>query len=86
HVDELIRMGAKIQVEGRTAIIRGVPYLCGASVAAPDLRAGSALVLAALAAVGTSEIHQVYHIDRGYERLEEKLQQLGAAIVRKESD
>lgn len=82
HVDELTRMGAKIKVEGRTAIIRGVPSLTGAIVAAPDLRAGSALVLAALTAKGTTEIEQVYHIERGYENLEKKLQSLGAQIVR----
>ncbi|MDF2569471.1 MAG: murA1 [Sporomusa sp.] len=82
HVDELTRMGAKIKVEGRTAIIRGVSHLTGAIVAAPDLRAGSALVLAALAAEGTSEIEQVYHIDRGYESIEKKLQDLGAQIIR----
>ncbi|QDR80387.1 UDP-N-acetylglucosamine 1-carboxyvinyltransferase [Sporomusa termitida] len=82
HVDELTRMGAKIKVEGRTAIIRGVASLTGANVAAPDLRAGSALVLAALAAKGTSEVEQVYHIDRGYENIEKKLQALGAQIVR----
>ena len=82
HVDELIRMGAKIKVEGRTAIIRGMPKLTGAIVAATDLRAGGALVLAALVAEGTSEIENVYHIDRGYERLEEKLQLLGATITR----
>ncbi|WP_188396876.1 UDP-N-acetylglucosamine 1-carboxyvinyltransferase [Sporomusa sp. GT1] len=82
HVDELTRMGAKIKVEGRTAIIRGVASLTGAIVAAPDLRAGSALVLAALTAKGTTEIEQVYHIERGYENLEQKLQSLGAQIVR----
>jgi UDP-N-acetylglucosamine 1-carboxyvinyltransferase len=82
HVDELGRMGAKIKVEGRTAIIRGVPKLSGAIVAAQDLRAGAALVLAALAAEGVSEIEQVYHIDRGYEALEERLRKLGASIRR----
>jgi len=82
HVDELTRMGAKIKVEGRTAIIRGVPKLTGAIVAALDLRAGAALVLAALAAEGISEIENVLHIDRGYEGLERKLQSLGANIVR----
>ncbi|MBC8016452.1 MAG: UDP-N-acetylglucosamine 1-carboxyvinyltransferase, partial [Sporomusaceae bacterium] len=82
HVDELIRMGAKIKVEGRTAIIRGIPKLTGAIVAASDLRAGGALVLAALSAEGISEIENVYHIDRGYESLEEKLQSLGAIISR----
>lgn len=83
HVDELGRMGAKIKVEGRTAVIRGIPRLSGAIVAAHDLRAGAALVLAALAAEGVSEIEQVYHIDRGYEAFEKKLQQVGAKIVRR---
>lgn len=86
HVDELTRMGAKIKVEGRTAIIRGVPKLTGAIVAALDLRAGAALVLAALAAEGISEIENVFHIDRGYEGLERKLHSLGAKIVRCTSD
>jgi UDP-N-acetylglucosamine 1-carboxyvinyltransferase len=86
HVDELIRMGAKIKVEGRTAIIRGIPRLTGAIVAAHDLRAGGALVLAALAAEGVSEIENVYHIDRGYEALEEKLRSLGATISRHKKD
>ncbi len=83
HVDELGRMGAKIKVEGRTAVIRGIPRLSGAIVAAHDLRAGAALVLAALAAEGVSEIEQVYHIDRGYEAFEKKLQAIGAKIVRR---
>lgn len=82
HVDELARMGAKIKVEGRTAIIRGIYKLTGAIVAAPDLRAGAALILAALAAEGTSEIEHVYHVDRGYEEMEKKLQSLGAQITR----
>lgn len=82
HVDELARMGAKIKVEGRTAIIRGIPKLTGAIVSAPDLRAGAALILAALAAEGISEIEHVYHIDRGYEEMEKKLQALGAQIER----
>ncbi len=86
HVDELIRMGAKIKVEGRTAIIRGIPKLTGAIVEAHDLRAGGALVLAALAAEGISEIENVYHIDRGYEALEEKLRSLGANISRRKKD
>lgn len=82
HVDELMRMGAQIKVEGRTAIIRGVPKLTGTKVTAPDLRAGGALVLAALAAEGTTEIEQIYHIDRGYENFEEHLRSLGAHINR----
>jgi UDP-N-acetylglucosamine 1-carboxyvinyltransferase len=86
HVDELGRMGAKIKVEGRTAIIRGVPKLTGACVAAHDLRAGAAMVLAALAAEGVSEVDDVYHIDRGYETLERKLQGLGATVIRSNSD
>ncbi len=86
HVNELIRMGANIKVEGRTAIIRGIPKLTGAVLAATDLRAGGALVLASLAAEGISEIENVYHIDRGYEALEEKLQSLGAHIARRKMD
>ena len=83
HVDEMTRMGAKIKVDGRSAVIRGVPKLTGAIVAAPDLRAGSALVLAALAAEGVSEVEHVYHIDRGYDGLEKKLNSLGARIIRR---
>jgi UDP-N-acetylglucosamine 1-carboxyvinyltransferase len=79
-------MGAKIKVEGRTAVIRGVPKLTGATVAAHDLRAGAAMVLAALAAEGMSEIENVYHIDRGYETLERRLKSLGADIKRLQSD
>lgn len=86
HVDEMTRMGARIKVEGRTAVIRGVQKLTGAVVDAPDLRAGAALVLAALTAEGLSEIEHVYHIDRGYEGLEDKLQHLGASIIRRKSE
>lgn len=82
HVDQLIRMGAKIKVEGRNAVVRGVQGLNGAVVEAFDLRAGGALVLAALAACGTSEIKSIYHIDRGYAGLEKKLRQVGADIIR----
>lgn len=82
HVDQLIRMGAKIRVEGRSAIVRGVNKLTGTIVEALDLRAGASLVLAALAAEGTSIIKQVNHIDRGYETIEQKLQNLGAYIIR----
>ncbi len=82
HVPELQRMGADLMVEGRTIVIRGVARLRGARVRATDLRGGAALVLAALAAEGTSTIDEVYHIDRGYERLEEKLRALGACIER----
>jgi UDP-N-acetylglucosamine 1-carboxyvinyltransferase len=82
HVDQLIRMGAKIRVEGRSAIVRGVNKLTGTIVEALDLRAGASLVLAALAAEGSSIIKQVNHIDRGYEMIEQKLQSLGAYIIR----
>lgn len=82
HVDELTRMGAKIRVEGRTAIVRGVSKLTGAIVEASDLRAGGCLVLAALAAQGISEIENIHYIDRGYERFAEKLRDLGAQITR----
>ena len=82
HVSELIRLGAKINVEGRTAVIEGVPYLTGASVVAPDLRGGFALVIAGLAAKGETVISGVEHIDRGYEKPEELLSALGADIKR----
>ncbi len=79
---ELVRMGARIETEGSTAIIRGVPSYQGAPVMASDLRASAALVLAGLAARGRTEISRVYHLDRGYERLEVKLRGLGARIER----
>jgi UDP-N-acetylglucosamine 1-carboxyvinyltransferase len=82
HVPELIRMGAKITVHGSSAMIRGVPQLRGAEVMATDLRASVSLVIAALAAEGETMIHRVYHLDRGYERLEEKLAACGANIER----
>jgi len=82
HVQELQRMGAKIQLEGNTAISTGVPQLTGAPVMATDLRASASLVLAGLVARGETVIDRIYHIDRGYERIEEKLAQLGADIRR----
>lgn len=82
HVEELRRMGAKIKIEGRSAIVEGVPRLTGAQVKATDLRAGAALVLAGLVAEGKTEIIDIFHIDRGYEKLEEKLKGLGAIINR----
>ena len=82
HVSELIRLGAKINVEGRTAVIEGVPYLTGASVVSPDLRGGFALVIAGLAAKGETIISGVEHIDRGYESPEKLLSLLGADIKR----
>ena len=75
-------MGANIKLEGNTAICHGVEYLTGAPVMATDLRASASLVLAGLAARGTTEINRVYHIDRGYECIEEKFMQLGAKIQR----
>lgn len=82
HVDELRRMGAKIKLEGRAAIIRGSETLTGAVVEASDLRAGVALILAGLVAEGQTIIDHIYHIDRGYERIEEKLRSLGSQIWR----
>jgi UDP-N-acetylglucosamine 1-carboxyvinyltransferase len=83
HVAELDRMGARIETDGSTAIIRGVPHYQGAQVMASDLRASAALVLAGLAARGRTEISRVYHLDRGYERMEAKLVGLGARIERR---
>ncbi len=82
HVAELKRMGANVQIKDRSVIVEGVKHLSGAPVMASDLRAGAALVLAALAASGKSEILRVYHIDRGYESFEKKLAGLGADISR----
>ena len=82
HVPELIRMGADITVRGRSAIVRGVPGLVGAQVMATDLRASMSLILAGLVAKGVTVISRVYHLDRGYERLEEKLSAVGADIER----
>ena len=82
HVPELVRMGADINVHGRSAIVRGVKKMSGAEVMATDLRASSSLVLAGLVAEGETVINRVYHLDRGYERLEEKLAACGAEIER----
>ena len=82
HIDELRRMGANISVDGRTAIIRGVEKLRGASVEATDLRAGAALAIAALSAEGVTTLSGVQHIDRGYVNLEGQLAALGAKIYR----
>ena len=81
YVDELVKMGARIQVDGRVAIIEGVERLSGAPVKAPDLRAGAAMVIAGLAALGTTEIEGVHYIERGYEDLVGKLRAVGADIV-----
>ncbi|MBA3582610.1 MAG: UDP-N-acetylglucosamine 1-carboxyvinyltransferase [Gammaproteobacteria bacterium] len=82
HVQELQRMGAQMTIEGSTTIVRGIEYLTGAEVMATDLRASASLVLAALAARGETIVDRIYHIDRGYEAIEEKLRQLGAKIRR----
>lgn len=82
HASELTRMGAEITIYGRNAQITGVPKLYGADVFATDLRAGAAMIIAALMAEGTTRVHNLYYIDRGYERLEEKLLGLGAHIKR----
>jgi UDP-N-acetylglucosamine 1-carboxyvinyltransferase len=82
HVEELRRMGAEIKVEGNRAVVTGPTRLAGAPVMASDLRASAGLVLAGMAAEGTTEILRVYHLDRGYERMEEKLRGLGAMIAR----
>ena len=82
HVPELARMGADIETEGRTAIVRGVERLTGAEVMATDLRASMSLIIAALAAEGETVVRRIYHLDRGYERLEEKLSLVGADIER----
>ncbi len=83
HVPELRRMGANIDVRGRSAIVHGVSRMTGASVMATDLRASMSLILAGLAAEGETEVLRVYHLDRGYERLEEKLSAVGATIERR---
>ena len=82
HVPELVRMGANINVQGRSAMVRGAAELRGAEVMATDLRASSSLIIAALAAKGETIIHRVYHLDRGYEHLEQKLAGCGAVVER----
>ena len=82
HVQELQRMGASIAVEGNTAMVRGVDKLTGAPVMATDLRASASLIIAALAAEGETQVDRIYHVDRGYQNIEEKLQGLGARIQR----
>jgi UDP-N-acetylglucosamine 1-carboxyvinyltransferase len=86
HVPELCRMGANINVHGASAMVRGVPHLTGAEVMATDLRASVSLVLAGLAAEGETIVNRIYHLDRGYERLEEKLAACGAEIERLTDD
>jgi UDP-N-acetylglucosamine 1-carboxyvinyltransferase len=82
HVQELQRLGADIEVEGNTAIVKGVAHLDGATVMATDLRASASLVIAGLVARGTTVVDRIYHLDRGYEAIEEKLSRLGARIKR----
>jgi UDP-N-acetylglucosamine 1-carboxyvinyltransferase len=82
HVAELLRMGADIRLEGQNAVVHGVPSLSGAEVMATDLRASAGLVLAGLVAEGETWVRRIYHLDRGYERLEEKLDALGASVAR----
>jgi UDP-N-acetylglucosamine 1-carboxyvinyltransferase len=82
HVQDLVRMGADIRVQGTSALVHGVRTLSGAPVMATDLRASVCLILAGLAARNTTEVSRIYHLDRGYERIEEKLSRLGAAIER----
>ena len=82
HVAELMRMGASIRKQGPSTIIQGVPRLSGAEVMASDIRGGASLIVAALSAEGSTSVHRVYHVDRGYDRLEEKLNSLGARIRR----
>ena len=85
HVQELRRMGAEIAVDGKTAVVKGVPALSGAPVMASDLRASAELIVAGLAARGTTVVQRVYHLDRGYERIEAKLAPLGARIRREKA-
>jgi UDP-N-acetylglucosamine 1-carboxyvinyltransferase len=82
HVAELRRMGADIEADGRTAIVKGVPKLSAAPVMATDLRASASLILAGLAAEGQTVISRIYHLDRGYDSIEQKLSALGADIKR----
>jgi UDP-N-acetylglucosamine 1-carboxyvinyltransferase len=82
HISELKRMGADISLDGSAAVINGVEKISGAPVMASDLRASAALVLAGLRADGITEVNRVYHIDRGYESIDEKLNEIGARIER----
>ena len=84
HVSELARLGAEIEIEGPSAIVKGGKPLSGASVMASDLRASAALVIAGLAATGETQVNRIYHLDRGYEKMDAKLRQLGARICRVE--
>ena len=82
HVNELVRLGAHIQIEGKVALVEGVAQLSGATVMATDLRASASLVIAGLVADGETVVDRIYHLDRGYDRMEDKLRTLGADIER----
>jgi UDP-N-acetylglucosamine 1-carboxyvinyltransferase len=82
HVNELLRLGADIEIDGRTAMVRGVEHLSGATVMATDLRASASLVIAGLVAQGQTVVDRIYHLDRGYDRMEDKLRRVGADIER----
>jgi UDP-N-acetylglucosamine 1-carboxyvinyltransferase len=82
HVNEMVRLGAKIQVDGKVAVVEGVPRLSGATVMATDLRASASLVIAGLVAEGQTIVDRIYHLDRGYDQMEIKLRGLGADIER----
>jgi len=82
HVNELVRLGARIDIDGHTAVVTGVPQLSGAIVMATDLRASAGLVIAGLVADGETLIDRIYHLDRGYDRMEAKLRAIGADIER----
>jgi UDP-N-acetylglucosamine 1-carboxyvinyltransferase len=85
HVEELRRMGAAIRVEGNRLVVTGQRNLTGAPVMASDLRASAGLIVAGLAAEGVTRVQRVYHLDRGYDRIEEKLRTLGASIERRKT-
>jgi UDP-N-acetylglucosamine 1-carboxyvinyltransferase len=82
HVNELLRLGARIEVDGHAAVVHGVPQLSGATVMATDLRASASLVIAGLVAEGQTLVDRIYHLDRGYDRMEDKLRGIGADIER----
>jgi UDP-N-acetylglucosamine 1-carboxyvinyltransferase len=82
HVNEMLRLGARIEIDGHTAVVHGVPRLSGATVMATDLRASASLVIAGLVAEGDTVVDRIYHLDRGYDRMEAKLRKLGADIER----
>ncbi|MHB1250340.1 MAG: UDP-N-acetylglucosamine 1-carboxyvinyltransferase, partial [Polaromonas sp.] len=82
HVNEMVRLGAKIQIEGKMAVMEGVEKLSGATVMATDLRASASLVIAGLVAEGETQVDRIYHLDRGYDQMEAKLRGIGADIER----